>query len=65
MILGVKILILSVWLLFVSVCPSQHFFSHVKTGLPGLNSTTKQGLMCLALSNLPCSKTQHSDAGKA
>ena len=28
--------------LFVSLCPSQQFFSYVRTGLP------EQGLMCLA-----------------
>ena len=33
---------------FYSLRPSLQFFSFVGTGLPGLNLSTKQGLMCLA-----------------
>ena len=41
------------YLWFDSLC--QQFFSHVGTGLPGLNQ-------CLAGGEVPCSRTQHSDS---
>ena len=43
---------------FVSLRPSQQFFSYVGTGLPWLNQD-------LARINVSCLMTQHSDAGEA
>ena len=40
---------------FDSLRPSQQFFSHVGTGLPGLNQY-------LAAAEGPCLRTQHSDS---
>ena len=42
----------------INLCPSQQFFSYVRTGLPGLNQY-------YARVHASCSRTQHSDAGEA
>ena len=50
-----KIYSFCLFVLFDSLHPSQHFFSYVLTGLPGLNQYQ-------ARNDVSCSRTQRSDA---